>query len=215
MQQIERKSAQLELKAAGDNGTFEGYAAVYGNIDHGDDIIEVGAFDEFQLTSKGEMRLALHHNMTRFIGAGVVESDTHGLHIKGRVNLGVSYAKDAYELMRDGVYDAMSVGYYTKAARYEERDGRVIRIITSASLWEVSVLPFGMNPEAKILDVKSDKRLFENTLRDSMGLSQREAKHLTALYFAHREGDDEATAKMEEIKAADAWMDNFLKEVQK
>ncbi|WP_122760513.1 HK97 family phage prohead protease, partial [Pseudomonas viridiflava] len=97
----------------------------------------------------------------------------HGLFLKGRINLAVSYARDAYELMKEGTLDSMSIGFNTLLSRYEERAGRQIRIIKEAELWEASIVPFGMNPEATITDVKSDIRIFEKALRERMGLSQK------------------------------------------
>ena len=36
----------VQIKAVGDDGTFSGYAATFGNIDKGDDIIGMGALRE-------------------------------------------------------------------------------------------------------------------------------------------------------------------------
>lgn len=209
--EIKRAEHRFELKEASDDGAFTGYAAVYGNVDNGLDIIEAGAFDEMKLTKSGELRIAVHHDMRRFIGSAKPSSDAKGLHVSGKVDMSIPYARDAFSLMRSGVYDAMSVGYQVKKARWEERDGYDIRVIESAILFEASVLPFGMNDEARIIDVKSDKRLFESTLRERMGLSQKEAKHLTSLYFANREDSDKDTETVTELKNAEAFLDNFLK----
>ena len=39
-----QKLCSFELKAVGESGAFEGYAAVYGNVDQGGDMIQPGAF---------------------------------------------------------------------------------------------------------------------------------------------------------------------------
>src|SRR5690606_38639447 len=121
---------------------------------------------------------------------------------KGQINLKVSYARDAYELMKEGTLDSMSIGYNTLSATYEERAGQEVRIIREAELWEASVVPFGMNPEAQITSVKSDIRLFENALRERMGLSQKEAAAVASLGYPaiHRDGEKAATATVEELK---------------
>lgn len=95
------------------------------------------------------------------------------------------------------------IGFNTLLAAYEERDGRDVRIIKQAELWEASLVPFGMNPEAKVTDVKSDIRLFEKALRDRMGLSQKEAAAVASLGYpaVHREGDTAATVIVDELKA--------------
>ncbi|MBN0321703.1 HK97 family phage prohead protease, partial [Pseudomonas aeruginosa] len=118
-----------------------------------------------------------------------------GLFLKGRVNLAVSYARDAYELMKDGSLDSMSIGFNTIEANFEQRAGRQVRVIKAAELWEASFVPFGMNPEAEVLSVKSDIRLFENALRERMGLSQKEAAAVASLGYPalRRDGGSEAT----------------------
>lgn len=194
--------APFELKAADDAGNFEGYAAVFNNIDLGDDVILPGAFTKVKTTRAGRLKLALFHDLTRLVGSAEFTKDDHGLYIKGRVNLAVSYARDAYELMKEGTLDSMSIGFNTILAAYEERDGRSVRIIKQAELWEASLVPFGMNPDAQVTDVKSDIRIFERALRDRMGLSQKEAAAVASLGYpaVHRDGGAEATATVEELK---------------
>ena len=192
----------FDVKAVDDAGNFEGYASVFNNIDLGDDIIIPGAFTKVKTTRKGQLKLALFHDLTRLIGAADFRQDDHGLYVKGKVNLAVSYARDAYELMKDGTLDSMSIGFNTITAAYEERAGRTVRVIKEAELWEASVVPFGMNPEAQVTSVKSDIRLFEGALRDRMGLSQKEAAAVASLGYPalHRDGGSEATEIVDELK---------------
>lgn len=192
----------FELKAVDDAGNFEGYAAVFNNVDLGDDVILPGAFTRVKATRGGKLKLALYHDLTRLVGAADYTQDDHGLFLMGRVNLAVSYARDAYELMKAEILDSMSIGFNTIKADFEDRAGRRVRIIKEAELWEASFVPFGMNPEAQILTVKSDIRLFENALRERMGLSQKEAAAVASLGYPalRRDGGSEATAIVEELK---------------
>lgn len=200
---LSKLEAPFEVKAVDEAGNFEGYASVFNNVDLGDDIIIPGAFTKVKTTRSGQLKLALFHDLTRLIGAADFKQDEHGLFIKGRVNLKVSYARDAYELMKDGTLDSMSIGFNTITAAYEERAGRTVRIIKEAELWEASVVPFGMNPEAQVSDVKSSIRTFETALRDRMGLSQKEAAAVASHGFSalHRDGDRAATEIVDELKA--------------
>lgn len=193
----------FEVKASDDAGNFEGYAAVFNNVDLGDDVILPGAFTKVKTTRAGRLKLALFHDLTRLIGSAEFTQDNHGLYIKGKVNLAVSYARDAYELMKEGTLDSMSIGFNTLLASFEEREARSIRIIKQAELWEASLVPFGMNPEAQVTDVKSDIRSFEKALRDRMGLSQKEAAAVASLGYpaVHRDGDTVATVIVDELKA--------------
>lgn len=192
----------FELKSVDEAGNFEGYAAVFNNVDLGDDVILPGAFTRVKATRGGKLKLALYHDLTRLVGAADYTQDDHGLLLKGRVNLAVSYARDAYELMKAEILDSMSIGFNTIKADFEDRAGRRVRIIKEAELWEASFVPFGMNPEAQILTVKSDIRLFENALRERIGLSQKEAAAVASLGYPalRRDGGSEATAIVEELK---------------
>lgn len=203
----------FEVKASDDAGNFEGYAAVFNNVDLVDDVILPGAFTKVKTTRGGRLKLALFHDLTRLVGSADFTQDSHGLYIKGKVNLAVSYARDAYELMKEGTLDSMSIGFNTILAAYEEREGRTIRIIKQAELWEASLVPFGMNPEAQVTDVKSDIRIFEKALRDRMGLSQKEAAAVASLGYSavHRDGGTEATAIVEGLKSLSTTFDNFFK----
>jgi uncharacterized protein len=192
----------FELKSVDDAGNFEGYAAVFNNVDLGDDVILPGAFTRVKSTRGGKLKLALYHDLTRLVGAADYTQDDHGLLLKGRVNLAVSYARDAYELMKAEILDSMSIGFNTIKESFEERAGRRVRIIKEAELWEASFVPFGMNPEAQILTVKSDIRLFENALRERIGLSQKEAAAVASLGYSalRRDGGSEATVIVDELK---------------
>ncbi|MEE5120441.1 HK97 family phage prohead protease [Pseudomonas alliivorans] len=203
----------FELKAVDDAGNFEGYAAVFNNVDLGDDVILPGAFTKVKTTRGGKLKLALYHDLTRLVGAADYTQDDHGLLLKGKVNLAVSYARDAYELMKSEILDSMSIGFNTIKADFEDRAGRRVRIIKEAELWEASFVPFGMNPEAQVLTVKSDIRLFENALRERMGLSQKEAAAVASLGYPalRRDGGSEATAIVEGLKSLSTTFDQFFK----
>lgn len=203
----------FELKAVDDAGNFEGYAAVFNNVDLGDDVILPGAFTRVKTTRGGKLKLALYHDLTRLVGSADYTQDDHGLFLKGKVNLAVSYARDAYELMKAEILDSMSIGFNTIKADFEERAGRRVRIIKEAELWEASFVPFGMNPAAQVLTVKSDIRLFENALRERMGLSQKEAAAVASLGYPalRRDGGSEATAIVEELKTLSSTFDQFFK----
>lgn len=203
----------FEIKSSDDTGNFEGYASVFNNIDLGDDIIVPGAFTKVKTTRAGRLKLALFHDLTRLIGSAEFEQDDYGLFLKGKVNLNVSYARDAYELMKEGTLDSMSIGFNTLHADYEERHGRAVRIIKEAELWEASIVPFGMNPEAQVISVKSNIRAFERALRERMGLSRKEAAAIASVGYSalHRDGDKAATEIVEELKEVGNLLDKYFK----
>jgi HK97 family phage prohead protease len=190
---MERYIAPLEIKSAQADGTFSGYAAVFGNIDMGFDVIEPGAFKSAKTTSDGKLRIALEHNLRYLAGKASFRQDERGLWVEGQLSLGVSYVKDAYQLMRDGVLDGLSVGFdiLRDGSDYEERSGKFVRVIKSAELWEFSLVAFGMNPLARVENVKTI-RDFEAQLR-GLGYSQSKAKAIASGGFKSlgdcRDGD--------------------------
>ena len=191
---MDRIIAPLEIKSAEADGSFSGYAAVFGNIDLGYDVIEAGAFKSAKTTTDGKLRIAIDHNLKQLAGKASFRQDDRGLWVEGQLSLGVSYVKDAYQLMRDGVLDGLSVGFdiLKDGSDYEERSGKFVRVIKSAELWEFSLVAFGMNPLAKVENIKTI-RDFEAQLR-GLGYSQHQAKTLASGGFkslgGHRDGGD-------------------------
>lgn len=180
-------SAPLELKFNNSKeGEFSGYGAVFNNVDNGDDVILPGAFTKVKQTSDNKLRIALYHDLTQIIGKADFSQDDNGLYVEGKINMGVTYAKDAYHLMKDGVLDGMSVGFniLPGGAKFEDQEDTLIRFISKAELWEVSVVPFGMNEEAKIDTIKAPSNLrdFERFLRGS-GFSRKEAQIISSNGF--------------------------------
>lgn len=191
---MDRFIAPIEIKEAKADGTFTGYAAVFNNVDLGRDVILPGAFKSMKLTSDGMVRIAMNHDLKQLAGKAKCTQDERGLRVEGQLTLGVSYVRDAYELMKAGVLDGLSVGFdiLDGGRTWEERDGDYVRLIHAAELWEFSLVPFGMNPEALVDTVKAAPTIrdFEAQLR-GLGYSQREAKALASGGFkslAHRDG---------------------------
>lgn len=144
---------EWEAKAFDDRGTFEGYAAIFGNVDLGGDVIERGAFKEFQKNSDGRIVICNQHNRRDPIGTAEVSQDDKGLRFKGALVLDVPSARSVYALMRAKALEGMSIGYDVL-----EGGGKIlesgIRQLKALKLWEISPVTFGMNPLAGVLDVK-------------------------------------------------------------
>lgn len=197
--------APIEIKEAKADGSFSGYAAVFNNVDLGSDVIMPGAFRSVKTTRDGQVRIAMNHDLRQLAGKASFAQDAHGLRVEGQLTLGVSYVRDAYELMKTGVLDGLSVGFDIPegGSEWQERDGNYVRIIKEAILWEFSLVPFGMNPEALVDTVKAATiRDFEAQLR-GLGYSQREAKAFAAGGFKsldHRDGGLDSGTLADEFK---------------
>lgn len=174
-----------EWKSLSDTGMFSGHAAVFGNVDLGGDIIERGAFEEIAKTKDGHVRILLQHDMRQPIGKAMVRQDDTGLAFDGQLVLGNAAARNAYELMKQGILDGMSIGYDV-LPNGDEMKNSGVRSLKRLKLWEISVVTFGMNPLAKVETVKSHAkqctsiREFEELLRDVGGFSLSQAKALAS-----------------------------------
>ena len=181
---IEVKS---ELKAYHDEeeskeyGLFEGYGSVFGNKDLGNDVIEKGAFAKSikRRTNKG-VKLLYQHKSDMPIGVfDEIKEDDHGLVVKGRLALKTQAGAEAYELLKMGALDGLSIGFRVNPSEvsYDKRNNK--RIIKEVDLMEVSLVTFPMNPQATVRSVKGEQysiREWEKGLRDAFNLSRSESK---------------------------------------
>ena len=203
--QIEYREAAFQIKkdALSDDGTFEGYASVFGVVDLGDDVVQRGAFSK----SLGARRAKMlwQHDTTSPIGVwDDVREDDKGLFVKGRLLSGVQKGREAIELMRAGAIDSMSIGFRTVHADYT---GEGVRKLMELELHEISLVTFPMLPDAMVTAVKSIKteRDFEKFLREA-GYSKSQAVAIASHGFKAVDGQREAdndTQRDAEVKDKD------------
>jgi len=148
----------LILKSLGEDGLFTGYASVYNVQDNHNDIILNGAFNES--LSKGnkvaDVKLLWQHDVNEPIGifTKIIEDET-GLYVEGKLLNDVARAQEALALMQAGALDGLSIGFTIKDYEIDENTGT--RIIFEADLWEVSLVTFPANSEARVQTVKAAK----------------------------------------------------------
>lgn len=144
---------QLEdLKARGDDGwSFTGYASTFGNVDDGGDVVLRGAFANS--LAHRVPRLLWQHDMSEPIGkvVGLAEDD-RGLHGEFKLSR-TARGHDAYQLLRDGAIDSMSIGYIPEDQEFDE--AHAVRKLKSVDLLEISLVSIPMNEEARITAVKA------------------------------------------------------------
>ena len=189
------------LTKTADDGTFAGLAASYGNVDDGGDVIEPGAFKEFEFTKNDTIRILYQHDSDLPMGQGKLEEAEAGLRIAGKLNLNVPRVAEAHEFMKDGVLDGLSIGYTVLPGGATFDKG--VRHLTGLKLWEVSVVTFGMNTLARVEAVKSQIERFEKfgTARDlekclrDVGFSKSAAAAIAAGGFKALRGGRDAQAQ--------------------
>ena len=109
----ERKSARFQAKSVRPDGTFEGYASVFGAEDLGRDIVMPGAFAR-SLARRGPkgVKLLYQHDAGAVIGVwNEIREDARGLFVRGRLLTDVARAREVLALMRAGAVDGLSIGY--------------------------------------------------------------------------------------------------------
>ena len=147
------KSFGFKAKAVDeDTGIFEGLAAAYENIDLGGDVIHKGAFAETIAKDFDKIKILAQHNTNIPIGKPLYfEERDDGLFMRAQLSMTTS-GKDMLILLKDGVLNEMSIGYDI-VEDDEDFDGT--HHLNKLKLFEVSIVTFPMNENAKITGVKS------------------------------------------------------------
>lgn len=183
---------RFELKEVTDEGTFEGLASVYGNVDTGNDVVEKGAFAR-TLNAHPEIPILWRHDQP--IGKGSIEDSDKGLVVKGRLTLAVTQAREALALMKDGVVGGLSIGF--RSIKDEVLNG--VRRLKEVRLYEVSIVPFPMNELATITAVKEQPAMDEEKAGRTISSDTR--SKLEAVLAAHRDAVEKLQALLDADKA--------------
>jgi len=150
----EVKFAPVDLKQVEADGTFSGYASLFGEVDLGQDLVMPGAFRD-SLAARGPqgVKLLFQHDPNEPIGVWLdLHEDARGLFARGRLMPEVTHAREVLSLMRAGALDGLSIGFRTVQGRTDPATG--VRRLDKIDLWEISVVTFPMLPEARVSAVK-------------------------------------------------------------
>lgn len=145
----------LDVKAVGDDGTFEGYASIFGLADLGRDVVSTGAFGK-SLASRPAAKVKMfrqhRHDDPIGIWTDLVE-DGKGLKAKGRLILDTTLGRETYALMKAGALDGLSIGFRVLKDTFDRTKG--LRILQELDLVEISVVAFPMNKASTVTSVKA------------------------------------------------------------
>lgn len=205
MKTKKRLDVALNIKSVSETGEFEGYGSVFGVKDSYSDIVVSGAFkktlDEWK--EKGRLPAMLwQHDMSEPIGIYTeMKEDENGLYVKGKLLIDADpLAKRAHAHMEAGSLSGLSIGYTLDDWEYDsEKDAFILKEI---NLWEVSLVTFPANDEARISNVKSSfdrgetprPSEMERALRE-VGLSRSQAKSFMADGFSALQPREAETEK--------------------
>jgi len=189
--QTKQRTVKLSVKATGEEGIFEGYASVFGEIDSYNDMVMAGAFAK-SLSSheqKGTMpKLLWQHKSDEPIGKYLeMYEDDKGLFVKGQLLVKDDpLAARAYAHLKAGNLDGLSIGYAVKDADWDAT-AKVLKL-TELDLWETSIVTFPALDAARISDVKTQRDL-EKFIRAAGCCSKSEAKELASNFDSKEQRD--------------------------
>jgi HK97 family phage prohead protease len=155
----ERRDYRLSFRATGDEGIIEGFGSVFGQEDAYGDVVVPGAFAASLAKHRaaGTMPAMLwQHDAEKPIGVWEsMEEDQRGLRVRGRLELEVMQAREAYALVKAGALNGLSIGFVTKDDEYDPKTD--IRTVRAVDLWEVSIVTFPAAKSAQIMRVKASE----------------------------------------------------------
>jgi HK97 family phage prohead protease len=136
------------------DGTVEGYASLFGELDQARDMVMPGAF-EASLRQRGVRRVPMlfQHDPAEPIGVWLeLREDVHGLYARGRLIPEVVRARELLALLQAGTSDGLSIGFRTVKGRVDPKTR--IRRLEAIDLWEISIVTFPLLPGARVRAVK-------------------------------------------------------------
>ena len=199
---------------------FSGYGAVFGNVDSYGDVIEKGAFSQYladvQAGKQDWPAMLQQHGGWGMTAAdykpvGVysdLKEDDIGLKTTG-ILADTSDGSDLYKLMKmqpRPAISGLSIGYYVREQAYGGKNDPYDRLLKQIDLVEISIVTFPANGKARIGGVKAlaemNDHQIEQTLRDVLGLSQKEAKTVISRGFRALRADvDAGSQELKQIRA--------------
>jgi uncharacterized protein len=136
------------------DGTVEGYASLFGEVDQARDMVMRGAFAA-TLATRGINRIPMlfQHDPAEPIGIWQeLREDHRGLFARGRLIPEVARARELLSLLREGAIDGLSIGFRTVKAQIDPKTR--IRRLTAVDLWEISIVTFPLLVGARVHAVK-------------------------------------------------------------
>jgi uncharacterized protein len=155
-----------------EDGTFSGYASVWGVVDSYGDIVLPGAFTrslEAHAASGDRVKMLWQHLPEEPNGVWLeMREDDHGLWCRGQLLTEIRRGAETLVLLRHDAISGLSIGYETidstnasaeevkQSYGYDVADG-TYRMLHEVDLWEISVVTFPALAVAQVDSVKRPK----------------------------------------------------------
>lgn len=136
---------------AGGGKVVEGYASLFGRVDQGGDMVLPGAYAASLAAGAAagrRVKMLWQHDPAAPIGVwDELREDATGLWVRGRLLAEVERGREAAALLAAGAIEGLSIGYRTVRAT---KDAGGVRRLAEVDLWEVSLVTFPMQAEARV-----------------------------------------------------------------
>lgn len=136
------------------DGTIEGYASVFGEVDQARDMVLPGAFSQsLKLRGRHRVPMLFQHDPAEPIGVWLeLREDHRGLHARGRLIPDVARSREVMALLREGAIDGLSIGFRTVKGRVDPKTR--VRKLEAIDLWEISIVTFPLADGARVRTIK-------------------------------------------------------------
>jgi HK97 family phage prohead protease len=132
------------------DGTVEGYASLFGEIDQARDMVMPGAFAaSLRMRPIRRVPMLFQHDPAEPVGVWLeLVEDVRGLYARGRLIPEVVRARELYALLKAGAADGLSIGFRTVNGRLDPKTR--VRRLYAIDLWEISIVTFPLLPGARL-----------------------------------------------------------------
>lgn len=136
------------------DGTVEGYASLFGEVDQARDMVMPGAFTQtLKLRGLRKIPMLFQHDPAEPVGVWLdLHEDFRGLWARGRLIPDVARGRELLALVSEGAIDGLSIGYRTVRGQIDPKTR--IRKLYQVDLWEISIVTFPLLAGARVRAVK-------------------------------------------------------------
>lgn len=193
MMNNKRLDATVEgFKLNADTGIFECYGNTKGNIDHALDRAVDGCYsksiNDHKVNGTVPKMFWMHNPFELPVGTWTdMAEDAKGLYLRGKLSK-TAMGRDIEILAKDNALNMFSIGYREVQSKWNNHDG--CNDLIEVDLKEISWVNFACNEESRLETIKHNlvqgglptKRELEETLREQLHLSKREAARIVDHY---------------------------------
>lgn len=157
---------QVRFDTEGEAGEFSGHAVVWGEKNRHNEIVRRGAFRaslDAHRTAGTKPVMLWSHDPSAIIGVWTeVREDDVGLAVRGKLITGIESGREAYERLKAGAVNGLSIGFRALPGGESRQAG--VRILTGIDVVEISIVGIPSAGRARITSVRNFGRSTESAV---------------------------------------------------